>query len=180
MKARIAPQPAPYPPELQSAFDRVMKGAPLLTLFKTLARNPRVAQRIMASGLSDKGSLSLRQRELMILRTTANCGAEYEWGVHVSAFGDACHWTDAEVQGTALEEATAFASCPDQALIIRLADSLHSTSDVDDSLWRDLKSEFNDEQIIELITLAGFYHTISFLCRTLRIPRERHAARFPE
>ena len=68
---RIAPLDPPYPDDVQSAFDKLMRGAPPLLLFRTVARNPRVLQRMMAGGLLDRGSIPLRSRELMILRTCA-------------------------------------------------------------------------------------------------------------
>ena len=40
-------------------------------------------------------------------------------------------------------------------------------------------ASFSDEQIIELIVLCGFYHTISFVARGLELPLEDYAARFP-
>jgi hypothetical protein len=51
-----------------------------------LARRPDRAAGVAGWGryyLSRRCALSLRHRELLILRTTALCGAEYEWGVHV-------------------------------------------------------------------------------------------------
>lgn len=180
MTPRISPRQPPYPPELQNAFNEVMKGAPPLVLFQIVARNPRVAQRMMAGGLLDKGSLSFRQRELMILRTTALCGAEYEWGVHVSAFRSVCNWSDAEVEASSRGDDSLFLGSPDEQLIIRLADSLHEHNDVGNDLWKQLKTVFSDEQLIELIMLAGLYHAVSFLCRALRVPLEESATRFPD
>ena len=75
---RIAPIVPPYPAEIQAEFDKIMRGAPPLLLFRTIARNPRVLQRFLAAGLLDRGSIALRIRELVILRTCAQCGAEYE------------------------------------------------------------------------------------------------------
>ena len=46
---RIAPIGPPYPPEVQAEFDKLMRGAPPLALFRTVARNPRVLQRMMRS-----------------------------------------------------------------------------------------------------------------------------------
>ena len=42
---RIAPIDPPYPPGMQADFDRPMRGAPPLLLFRTVARNPGVAVR---------------------------------------------------------------------------------------------------------------------------------------
>ena len=68
MAPRMAPVDPPYPPELQAQFDKLMRGAPPLLLFRTVARNPRVLQRMMDGSLLDRGSVGLRSRELVILR----------------------------------------------------------------------------------------------------------------
>ena len=67
-----------------------------------------------------------------------------------------------------------------ERLIIRLVDQLHETSTIDDALWADLAAEFRDEQLIELIMLAGAYHMVSYLTNALRLPTEPYAARFPD
>jgi len=176
---RIAPLDPPYPAEVQAAFDTVMRGAPPLLLFRVVARNPRVLSRMMAGGLLDRGSISLRQRELMILRTTARCGAEYEWGVHAAAFGAKAAWTPSELRASVHGAAEDPAWAPDERLIVRLADALHDANDVDDALWKDLRGAFGDEQLIELVMLAGLYHAVSFTLRAFRVPLEPSASRFP-
>lgn len=176
---RMQPVQPPYPPEVQASFDVVMRGAPPLLLFRTVARNPRVLARMMAGGLLDKGSVALRLRELMILRTTARCGAEYEWGVHLAAFNDKASFTPEQLRSTV--HGTARDSFWDSAEqgVIRLADALHDRHDIDDELWRDLGKLFDDAQRIELIMLAGLYHAVSYLANGLRLSREAFAPRFP-
>jgi len=176
---RIAPLDPPYPAEVQAAFDVVMRGAPPLQLFRVVARNPRVLARMMAGGLLDKGSVSLRQRELMILRTTALCGAEYEWGVHVAAFGAKAGWTPAQLQATVHAGPGDAAWSADEQMIVRLADALHATNDIDEALWRRLEGAFTHEQLIELVMLAGLYHAVSFTLRAFRVPLEAGAPHFP-
>ncbi|GHO60482.1 carboxymuconolactone decarboxylase family protein [Ktedonobacter robiniae] len=39
--------------------------------------------------LGSHSSLDPREREILIDRTCAHCGCEYEWGVHVAAYGEA-------------------------------------------------------------------------------------------
>ena len=176
---RIAPLEPPYPPAVQADFDRVMRGAPPLALFRVLARNPRVLSRLIAGGLLDRGSVSMRQRELMILRTTARCRAEYEWGVHVAAFGAKSGWTAPQLRASVHGDGTDPAWSADERLIVRLADALHEGNDVDDALWADLRAVFAEDQLIELVMLAGFYHMVSFALRAFRIPLEPHAPRYP-
>ncbi|HEX9104014.1 MAG TPA: carboxymuconolactone decarboxylase family protein, partial [Polyangia bacterium] len=84
---RIAPLEPPYPPEIAASLHKWMPpGAAVepLALFRTLQRHPALAERMRPLGafLLGKTSLTLRERELVILRACARCGAEYEWGVH--------------------------------------------------------------------------------------------------
>ena len=154
-------------------------GLPPLALFTTLARNPRVFQRFMAGGLLDKGSITLREREIVIDRTTARCGSEYEWGVHVSMFANLAGLSDAQVDATKNGPAGDTVWSRRESLLVSLVDALHDESQIGDTLWRQLKSEFGDEQLIECIVLVGYYHTVSFVTNALCIPPEEYAAKFP-
>ena len=44
--SRIAPLEPPYPPEIQKQFDRIMRGAPPLTLFRVMAGNKRAWEKV--------------------------------------------------------------------------------------------------------------------------------------
>jgi alkylhydroperoxidase family enzyme len=177
---RITPLDPPYAPELQSELDKLMRGAPPLAIFRTVARNPRVLARMLAGGLLDRGSITLRQRELMILRTTALCGAEYEWGVHVAGFGAKAQWTEAQLASTVHGAAADACWSKDEQAVIRLADTLHRTSHVDDAAWAELKTHFADDQLIELLMLAGLYHAVSYVLNGARVALEPGAPRLPE
>jgi alkylhydroperoxidase family enzyme len=176
---RVAPANAPYPPEIQARFDALMPpGVAPLTLFRTLARDQRLFQRFMGGGLLDKGHLTLRQREIVIDRVTARCGAEYEWGVHVAFFAKRVGFD--EVQLRSLVEGAPGDACwkAEDALLIRLCDALHASCDIDDALWAELRAQFSEEAMLELLLLAGFYRTVSYLTNALRLPLEPYAARF--
>ncbi len=179
-QARIAPLEPPYSEPVQAALDRIMpKGVPPLALFRALAVNERVFLRVMAGGLLDRGSISLREREIVIDRTCARCGSEYEWGVHVAFFAERVGFTPEQVAATCGAEASAGAFPARERLLIRLVDALHDEARVGDALWASLRVEWTEEQVIELIALAGFYHLISFVTNALRIPPEPYGARFP-
>jgi alkylhydroperoxidase family enzyme len=179
IQGRIAPAQPPFQSEIQSALERIMPGdVPPLVLFTTLARSPRVFQRFMAGGLLDKGSIPLRDREIMIDRTTARCGSEYEWGVHVAFFAKKADLTQDQIRAIETGAADDSAWSARERLIIRLADTLHDAATIDDGLWSELTAEFSDEQLLELIALAGFYHTVSFFTNALRLPLESYSARF--
>src|SRR6202008_1064331 len=132
-------------------------GVEPLRLFRTLAHNPRVLSRFLAGGLLDKGSVSLRERELAILRTTARCGSEYEWGVHVAFFSERAGLSREEVAATCAGELPAGLFSAGERALLELCDSLHECADVPDTLWRRLTGEFAPAQLVELLVLAGFY-----------------------
>jgi len=180
MSARIAPAERPYAADMEETLARLMpQGVAPLLLFRIVARDPRLFRRMMAGGLLDKGTLSLREREIAIDRTCARCGAEYEWGVHIALFGARVGFGEAERRALVAAEAESPCWSPRERLILRLVDQLHETATIDETLWAALAAEFEDPQLIELIMLAGAYHTISFLANALRLPPEPFAARFP-
>ena len=149
-------------------------------LFRTLARDKRLIERFMGGGLLDKGHLTLRQREIVIDRVTARCGSEYEWGVHVAFFAKRAG-LDAAQQRSLVRGGPGDACwSAEDALLIRLCDALHERCDIDDSLWGELRARFSEEAILELLLLAGFYRTVSYLTNALRLPLEPYAARFPD
>ena len=113
---------------------------PPLALFRTLAVNERVFLRVMAGGLLDRGSISLREREIVIDRTCARCGSEYEWGVHVAFFAERVGLTAAQVAATCAPEAEAVAFPERERLLLRLVDALHDRARVDDALWAALRT----------------------------------------
>ena len=180
MTHRIEPAQRPYEPDMEETLERLMPpGVEPLLLFRTLARSPRLFRRFMAGGLLDKGSVSLREREIAIDRACARCGGEYEWGVHVALFAEKAGFGAEEIAATVGAGADAACWSARERLIVRLVDMLHETSAVDDGLWSELKAEFSDEQLLELVMLTGFYHMVSFTVNALRLEPEVYAARFP-
>jgi alkylhydroperoxidase family enzyme len=178
--ARIAPLQPPYTEPVAAALQRIMPaGVDPLVLFRTLAVNERVFLRLMAGGLLDRGSITLREREIVIDRTCARCGSEYEWGVHMAFFGERVGFTPPQVTGTCAADPDASGFPAREQLLLRLVDELHDASRVSDGLWRELRAVWSDEQLIELVALAGFYHLISFCTNAFRLAPEPYAPRFP-
>jgi len=174
---RIAPATAPYDDAIKVRLDSLMpEGVEPLVLFRTLARDDRLFSRFMGAGLLDRGHLTLRERELAIDRTCARTGCAYEWGVHITFFKEKVSLSD--------EEVTALATlAPDdgpwnthEVLILKLMDALHDRSRVEDDLWTALRSEFEELQLLELIMLAGFYHTVAYISNGLDLPLEAYGA----
>jgi len=171
---------APYSEEISADFDTVMPpGMPPLSIFRTMAHNPRVLHRMVIGGLLDKGSISVTDRELVILRACGVCKAEYEWGVHVAVFAEKAGFNEAQISDTATQESDSSLWSDSQNLIIALVNQLHTNNQVSDELWEKMARVFKEEQLIELIMLTGLYHAVSFVVNACRIQREAFAPGFP-
>src|SRR5688572_17267991 len=120
-------------PRIAMATEALEAMGPPINLFKLFARNLPMAEAMTGWGsyeLSKRLSLSMRQRELVIDRVTARCGAEYEWGVHVAYFAPRVGLDDAQVRS--LTSGSADDACwpPDERALLRAVDELHDTNDV--------------------------------------------------
>jgi alkylhydroperoxidase family enzyme len=115
----------------------------------------------------------------MIERTCALAGAEYEWGVHAAAFGAAVGLSEEQLHSTVHGDGTDACWDPAESAVMQLAEELHRNATISDELWQRLGESLQDEQIIELIVTAGWYHVIAYLCGGLQIELEPWALRFP-
>jgi alkylhydroperoxidase family enzyme len=177
--SRIAPLEPPYPTEIQQQFDRIMRGAPPLLLFRTIAGQPRAWEKFRAGSLLDRGPLSLREREIVIMRTCARTGCEYEWGVHVAAFAVAARLTEEQIRATVLGKADAPCWSESEQALVAAVDALHERATFSDGEFAALSAHYDDAKIFEIILLCGFYRTVSYLANGLALPLEAKAARFP-
>src|SRR4030081_2154997 len=177
--SRIAQLEPPYAGEIQEQFDRIMRGAPPLTLFRVVAGNARAWEKFRAGSLLDGGPLSLRKREIVIDRTCALTGCEYEWGVHVAIFAKAAKLTDDQVRATVLGSANAPCWSAGEQALLATVDALHHRATLNGGEFAALSAHYDDAKIFEIILLCGFYRTVSYLGNGLDLPLEATAARFP-
>lgn len=177
---RLAPIEPPFPSDLQAQFDAVMPpGAPPLVLFTTVARSARAWARFRGGSLLDRGPLSLRQREIVIDRVCARAGCEYEWGVHIAAFAAKAKLTEAQIRSTVRGGPGDPCWAPEEAVLIATVDALHERATLTAGEYAALAAHFDTEQVLEVLMLAGFYRTVSYLANGLAMPLEPTAARFP-
>ena len=151
----------------------------LLSLFKTFANSERFLLKGVPNLLDKESPLSLRQRELVILRVTANNNCEYEWGVHVAIFGEAAQLSADEIRATT-EPLDNTVWPHDEALLISVVDQLCGHGQLD----KDTKSAFQQtwslEEQLEILALCGTYHTVSFVANVAELENEPFGSRFPK
>ena len=111
-------------------------GVAPIGLFRTFVRNLPAATAMGGWGAYELGrqlSLTMRDREIVIDRTCARCGCEYEWGVHVAFFAERMALSAEGVRSlTAGGAADPCWTEPRDRLLVESVDQLHDTSDIDD------------------------------------------------
>lgn len=167
----------PFDPELQKTFDRIMPpGVEPLNIFRTVAHNPRVLSRMVNGGLLDQGSISIAERELVILRSCSACEGDYEWEVHAALFGESAGFSTQQITDTRSASANPKLWTEQQLCLIDMVDNLHRQSRIEPALWQRLSSLFNPAQLIELVMLCGLYHAVSFVVNAFEIESEDFAS----
>ena len=174
---RISPLEPPFTDEVTAALAPMSRFGPPIALFRTLAHNtPLTAASMHGLGgyfLSRNLSVDVRTRELVIDRVSARCGCDYEFGIHVLSFAAKAGLTAEQISSLARggPDDPCWTDERDRA-VIRLVDTLHDTSSVDDAGWAAASVHFTDPQLLDLLALAGWYHAIAYLARGARVPLE--------
>lgn len=157
-----------------------------LKLFRVIAKNLPLCDRMFKLGCyllgrntDSAAGYDLRTRELIIDRTTARCACEYEWGVHVAAYGE-----DAGItadQAHSLLHGSAVDTCwnDQDRLTLMFADQLHDTGHVDEATWSAMRERFDENTLLDLLVLVGWYHAISYIANGAQVERETWSKQFP-
>ncbi len=182
---RISPARPPYEADIGRRLEAMMPpGVPPILLFRTFVKNLSMTEAMGSWGsyeLSKRLSMSMRDREVLIDRTCARCGCEYEWGVHVAFFADRVGLTSEQV--TSLTHGSSTDPCwsnPRDRVLIDVADALHDGARIHDGLWERLSAELAETEILDALLLCGWYHAISFAANGVEVELEDGAPRFED
>lgn len=183
--ARIAPLGPPFALNVAAQLEEMMPpGVAPISLFRTFARNLLMTVAMCGWGRYELGrelSLTMREREIVIVRTCAMCRCEYEWGVHLLFFAERVGLTPDQV--VSLTRGSAVDACwttERERVLIGVVDALHDSSDVSDHLWQTARAVMDEGQLLDLLLLCGWYHAVSFAARAARVDLEPGAPRFAE
>lgn len=182
---RIAPLEPPYAPSVDVELTKWMPpggGVDPLALFRTLAANGPLAEAMRPLGahlLSRRSGIDRLAREVVIARVCANNGCSYEWGVHAIAFAGAAGMSEEQIAATAAAGVDDALWGSREAGLLRFADALCADGSVGDAEWRAVAEHFDDQQLLTLLALAGWYHVICFVANGARVPHEPWAPELP-
>jgi len=153
----------------KEALGKAQMGGRVLNIFKTLANHAGLAKRwmVFANHIMGKSEITLRDREIVILRIGWLCKSGYEWGQHV-VIGKECGMSDEEMEYIK-EGAGAAHWKENEALLIKATDELHSDAFISDETWQGLCEHYNTQQIMDIVFTAGQYNLVSMALNTLGV-----------
>ena len=181
MSAPASPRIPPLPEgerttRQQEVIDDLVVG-PTVNIYTTIARHPDAAAAMVNLGRTVRaGRLPARHREVLILRTGWNCGSVYEFAQH-RRVGLAVGMTLEDIWRTQ-RGPDAEGWDPFEALLCRAADELHRDHNLSDATWAELAERYDEQELIEVAMLVGYYHLVSFVLNALGVPLEPGAEAF--
>jgi 4-carboxymuconolactone decarboxylase len=147
----------------------ILSTADVPEVVRTLLRHPDLYQRVAAVSIQliGNGTLTPRDRELVILRTAWLCQAPYAWGEHVRVgkrFGLNTEDCERVTQGSSVSGWN-----EDELALLRATEELHSDAMISDATWEVLSKRLDDKQLFELTVLVGQFTTVAYFQNALRL-----------
>ncbi len=157
-------------------FERMEKRGSLLNIFRALSHSPEAMRRFMKFGsyLLEEGKLDPALRELAILRAGAVCRSPYEFSQHISIARRA-GLTDAQIRGCT--DPTIQLFDPQQMAVLSYAGALSADSRVPDATYEAAAAHLNEEEMVELTLVIGFYNMVSRALNALEVDIDPAAQR---
>jgi alkylhydroperoxidase family enzyme len=151
-----------------------------LRLFGTMAHHPKMLKRFLAFGgfFLNRGLLPAREREIVILRVGWNTGSVYEFGQH-TVIGRNCDLTDVEISALAGDPSRHAWSARDRGLIA-MTDEICADDCVSDPTWKELRAEWTDAELCELVLLAGLYRMVAGFLNTMGVELDPNTPGWPD
>jgi alkylhydroperoxidase family enzyme len=180
MSNQLAPIKEPFPDEVIEEFKRYpQRDGYIIGLFRVFANSLRHLRKGFVNLLDKDSPLTMREREIVILRISANNHCEYEWGVHVNAFGSHVGFTDEHIVATVNADHRAQCWTEKESLLIQALDQLCDKGSMDKDTLDKFRQTWTLEQQLEIFALAGNYHAIAFVANCSELPLETFAQTFP-
>lgn len=181
--ARISPLPrAEWSAELDafvSSFRNAVKGdgpdegrQSGDNLLGTFARHPALAQAFLTFNghLLYGSTLSVRERELLILRVASLRRSDYEWAQH-AILARKAGLTESQIAAVAEGPDAPQWPAADRALL-RAADELLTDGTVETATWDALAREFAEQQLMDIVFTVGTYSLLAMALRAFDVQPE--------
>ena len=181
-EARIPPlEPKDWTPEQRKRFDPNGTGQRAANVFVTFVRNPP-ADRLRGpinQHILNATTLSVRQRETLLMRIGVLCRSEYEWAAH-SRLGRRAGMTDADV-ARIIAGPDSGGGDPLETALLRATDELYRDDRVSDDTWAALAKGLDTKQLLDVLIAVGGYRSTSMAINSAGVQLDPNMAnaRFP-
>ena len=154
-------------------------GTPL-NIFGTIAHHPKLLKRFMnfAGLFLNKGLLPAREREIVILRVGWNCQSVYEFGQH-TVIGQRVGLSLTEI-GALTMSSNEFNWSERDIALIAMSDELCADDCVSEATWKSLTTHWKENELIELVMVAGTYRLVSGFLNTMGVELDVDTPGWPE
>ncbi len=170
-----------WEPRFAAAVDAMTPpGGTPLGLFPPFAHSARAWEKFSGGALTGRGPLTARQREIVILRTAARTGGEFEWTTHATMFAAKAELTPEQLRSTFDGTGNDGNWPPPEAVLIGTIDTLLERKKLTQAEFDAFHAHYDATQVLEIIQLVAFYHGVSLICGALDIPPEAAMGHFPK
>ncbi len=148
-------------------------------LHRRLAHNPETLLKWMpyAQHILLDNKMPAREREIAILRVAWNCRSDYEWSMH-AGFARSLGFTEEDLISIARGSQDVHWNDIERAVICA-TDEIQESWGIADDTWKTLSSEFENDQLIDLIFVINQFISVAVTLNTLRVPLEENAETLP-
>lgn len=145
---------------------------PGTNLLGTLAQHPSLAMAFLSFNrhLLSQSTLSIRHRELLVLRVASLRRSDYEWAQHVIL---------ADRAGITADEISRIGKGPDAAgwsplerALVSATDELIVDGAIGDGTWTALSGELDDRQLMDIVFTVGCYAMMATALRSFGVEPE--------
>ena len=158
--------PAQASPPVREALEAL----PPLNIFRTVAHAETAVRPLLRLGgaILGQGELDPRRRELVILRTAAVTGAEYEWVQH-QAIARGVGASEEQIAAVRAGELGAVSLDEDDRLVLRCAEELLTNDAIGEATFAAARDRLSDREVVELILAVGYYRMLAGLMNSAGI-----------
>jgi alkylhydroperoxidase family enzyme/mannose-6-phosphate isomerase-like protein (cupin superfamily) len=182
-EARIPPlEPKDWTPEQRKRFDPNGTGQRAANVFVTFVRNPPGDR--LRSGTTghilNSNTLTVRQRELLLMRIGVLCRSEYEWAAHSRLGRRSGGMNDADVARVIAGPGSGGGD-PLETALLRATDELYEDDIVSDATWAVLAKSLDAKQLLDVLISVGGYRAVSMAINSAGVQLDANMAdfRFP-
>lgn len=180
---RIPPlEPKDWTAEQRKRFDPNGTGQRAANVFVTFVRNPPAdrARGPINQHILSSTTLSVRQRETLLMRIGVLCRSEYEWAAH-SRLGRRAGMTDADVARIVAGPGSASGGDPLETALLQATDELYRDDVVSDKTWSALARGLDTKQLLDVLIAVGGYRSTSMAINSAGVQLDANMAdfRFP-